>query len=644
MSDHEETVSDTGYDTPVPELDDHRNRMQTVHRNSRPRRGTFDSLYGSQMEQAGIRVRDFEEAVVDDDIAEDAQEGFASRRLTAGTTERRSVSPPNSVKAFAEARRRERGLSFSENKPEKDGEHDNSNAHGNINRAASIVSRRSLRSRPHTVLIDDDASVSSNNSDAEEDVCFPVAENRDDNLHIDFDYLETFMRIEREEREIEEEERRARENGDKDRVFHDLRGQASSNETTVQSPMITADGDFVGAPSDFSNPKDEKLAVGADDQKEKKDAEDAKDNKDAIAKPVHPSEPNRFSFFSSAWESTIHAAVFSDLVLPDEDVRGLFSFPKGETDGVWWLNVNSPTEEETRAICRSFGVHPLTVEDIIQQETREKIELFPSYYFACFRSFNIVVEEDGEIEYEPFHTYVIVFREGTLSFSFAPNTHASKVRTRISLLKDYVALSSDWICYALIDDIVDSFAPVIHDTEMQTERLEDDVFVARTDDMHSFLRKIGNTRRNVMGLMRLLGGKADVLRGFTKRCNENYKVTPRMDIGLYLGDIQDHVVTMMNNLGHCEKMLSRTHSTYLAQLSIDSISQGTNTNRVLSKITFIASIIVPLNVVTGLFGMNVKVPFFVDEVNSLAPFFVIVGILLLFCFVSLVFARRMRYI
>ncbi|CAK7213688.1 hypothetical protein SCUCBS95973_001884 [Sporothrix curviconia] len=642
MSDHEETVSDTGYDTPVPELDDHRNRVQTVHRNSRPRRGTFDSLYGSQMEQAGIRVRDFEEAVVDDEIAEDDHEGIGSRRLTAGTIDRRSVSPPNSVKAFAEARRRERGLSFTENKPEKDGELENANIHGGVNRAASIVSRRSLRSRPHTVLIEDDgASISSNNSDAEEDVCFPVAENRDDNLHIDFDYLETFMRIEKEERDINEEERRAQEN-ERERVFHDLRGQASSNDTAVQSPMITADGDFVGAPSDFSNPKDEKPATIADEQKEKKNAQDAKN--DAIAKHGHLPEPNRFSFFSSAWESTIHAAVFSDLVLPDEDVRGLFSFPKGETDGVWWLNVNSPTEEETRAICRAFGVHPLTVEDIIQQETREKIELFPSYYFACFRSFNVVVEEDGEIDYEPFHTYVIVFREGTLSFSFAPNTHASKVRTRISLLKDYVALSSDWICYALIDDIVDSFAPVIHDTEMQTERLEDDVFVARTDDMHSFLRKIGNTRRNVMGLMRLLGGKADVLRGFTKRCNENYKVTPRMDIGLYLGDIQDHVVTMMNNLGHCEKMLSRTHSTYLAQLSIDSISQGTNTNRVLSKITFIASIIVPLNVVTGLFGMNVKVPFYVNEVDSLGPFFGILGILVLFCFVALVFARRMRYI
>ena len=44
----------------------------------------------------------------------------------------------------------------------------------------------------------------------------------------------------------------------------------------------------------------------------------------------------------------------------------------------------------------------------------------------------------------------MVFREGTLSFSYAKNTHSSNVRKRITMLKDYVALSSDWICYALM--------------------------------------------------------------------------------------------------------------------------------------------------------------------------------------------------
>lgn len=196
--------------------------------------------------------------------------------------------------------------------------------------------------------------------------------------------------------------------------------------------MATADGDIIDVPT-----------YSLSDEKEDPDV------KAAPATQQQHVDPNRFSFFYSAWESTIHAPDFADLVLPGEDVRGLFSFPKGETDGVWWLNVNNPTEAEVRAITRAFGIHPLTIEDITTQESREKIELFSSYYFACFRSFE-VVQEDGEVEYEAFHLYVIVFREGTLSFSFAPNSHASNVRKRIAMLKDYVSLSSDWICYALM--------------------------------------------------------------------------------------------------------------------------------------------------------------------------------------------------
>lgn len=194
------------------------------------------------------------------------------------------------------------------------------------------------------------------------------------------------------------------------------------------------------------------------------------------------------------------------------------------------------------------------------------------------------------------------------------------------------------------DNIIDNFGPAIIECQNAAEALDDDVYRARPDDEehYPFLPKLGHIRKNIMGLMRLLGGKADVLKGFTKRCNENYQVTPRMEVGLYLGDIQDHVVTMMNTLGHLERMLSRAHSNYLAQLSIDSITQGTRANKVLSKITFLASIIVPLNVVTGLFGMNVTVPF--DNSGSLAPFFVIVAILIAFSVTCVCLARRLRYI
>lgn len=191
------------------------------------------------------------------------------------------------------------------------------------------------------------------------------------------------------------------------------------------------------------------------------------------------------------------------------------------------------------------------------------------------------------------------------------------------------------------DDIVDGFAPVITTIEHASDEIEDQVFTARSDDMQAFLRQIGKVRKNVMGLMKLLGGKADVLRGFTKRCNENYKVTPRMDIGMYLGDIQDHVVTMMSNLGHFEKMLSRSHANYLAALSIDQIQQGTKSNEVLSRITLLASVLVPLNLVCGLFGMNVPVPF--QDSNNLNAWYTIVGILAFFVIVCMAVARRLRW-
>lgn len=420
MSDHDE-IPNSGYDAPVPELYDHRHPSSTSHRHERPRRGTFDSLYGSRTvdqepDTPAIRVRDFEEAIIDEDGADLMQSNRHGRRPTVESTgEGRAVSPPNSVKAFAQARRRERDLSFSDPKCE---------AEEGLGRAMSVSSRRSHRSRSRT--LDNDAVSLGSTHTVEDDVCFPVQDSgrHQHHLRIDFDILDAFIEAERDAHVMTRKESAPA-------SFNDLRNESSD---TQKLQMATTNGDIIDMPSDES----------VTQEKEKADAEASS------PKPQQNTfDKNRFSFFSSAWESTIHAAELGDLVLPGEDIRGLFELPEPENDGVWWLNINRTSKDEVMTICKAFGVHPLTIEDIVTQEAREKIELFPSYYFACFRSFNMVEEPDG-IEYEPFNIYVLVFRQGTLSFSFAPNSHASEVRKRITALKDYVALSSDWICYALM--------------------------------------------------------------------------------------------------------------------------------------------------------------------------------------------------
>ncbi|KAN0063118.1 CorA metal ion transporter [Thecaphora frezii] len=279
----------------------------------------------------------------------------------------------------------------------------------------------------------------------------------------------------------------------------------------------------------------------------------------------------------------------------------------------WWLDVLSPTDQEMKLLSRVFGIHPLTTEDILMEETREKIELFRNYYLVCFRSFD--QDPYSPTYLEPLNMYIIVFREGTLSFHFRGTPHPQNVRRRIKQLKDYINVTSDWISYALIDDITDAFGPLIQSIEYEVDSIDELVLILKEAEQSDMLRRIGTCRKKVMGLLRLMGNKADVVKGLAKRCNENWSVAPKSDIGLYLSDIQDHLITMTQNLNHYEKILSRSHSNYLAQISIEMTDANNQINDVLSKLTALGTVIVPMNVITGLWGMNVHVPGQDDETS-----------------------------
>lgn len=576
----------------------------------------------------GPVFRDFENAVIDDDRTNNlngmpqrfsldpAANYHTPRRISivnqdlanvscTSSVSARSSSPPNSVEAFADPRRRERANTLdSIAPPDLEAILHRTVSGGTHNRRPTFSNASAIRPQLGDVPFD------------KEEACFdepgrppvigrlPV---------IDYEELEEFVALNQTTKDVGRRKHSMSSQSKKPRIFYDLRLGADSPENGTKKTE----------PSD------------SDDEKNPS----AIDEKELVQTLQNANEPSRFGFFSSESQSTVHAADLGDLVLLGETFRDLFEL--GPEGGVWWLDVANPTEDELGAISRAFNIHPLTTEDIQTQEAREKVELFKQYYFVCFRTF-YQQDKTSEEFLEPVNFYMVVFRDGVLTFSFVDNPHASNVRKRIGKLRDYVSLSSDWICYAMIDDIVDSFGPVIRDVELESEAIEDHVFIARVDDFESFLPRIGGLRKKVMSLMRLLGGKADVIRGFSKRCNEQYSVTPRGDIGLYLGDIQDHVVTMMSNLAHFEKMLSRSHTNYLAQLNVTNLVLGNHVNKVLSKVTLIATILVPMNLICGLFGMNVEVPG--AHNGGLNWFFGILGVMGAIVVVSISIARWQKLV
>lgn len=345
----------------------------------------------------------------------------------------------------------------------------------------------------------------------------------------------------------------------------------------------------------------------------------------------------------------------------------------------FWLDIHAPTEDEMRAIAKCFGIHPLTCEDVLLKETREKVELFRNYYFICFTSFDVRTAVSSQRRQsrrpsisnqslsswsskqaprkdrlKPAAIYIITFHTGVITVHYSPTPHTINVRRRIRLLKDYLNFSSDWISYALIDDITDGFAPMIATIEQDVTYIEDEIlrmhgtetdddnedhgpigsdasFLTKTSSTgkrewqakHGMLRMIGESRKRVMSLMGLLANKADVIKGFSKRVTEQWSGAPRNEIAMYLSDIQDHLVTMVQSLNHYEKLLARSHSNYLAQLNIDMTKANNDMNDVLGKISALGMIVLPLNVVTGLWGMNVLVPGQHDD-NSLRWFYSII--------------------
>ncbi|KAF9320900.1 CorA metal ion transporter [Podila horticola] len=353
-------------------------------------------------------------------------------------------------------------------------------------------------------------------------------------------------------------------------------------------------------------------------------------------------------------------------------------------DGCYWLDILDPSDFDMQILSKHFHIHPLTIEDISTEEIREKYEVFRHYYFVCFRTFDQDYNSGSYLQ--PASMYSVVLRDGIITFHFRPTNHHLNVLRRIEQLQSHITLTPDWINYALLDDITDSFASPIQTIEYEVDSIDELVLLLRENETTDMLRRIGSCRKNVMAMSRLLSNKADVLRGLMKRFDERYAVAPLVpssitapapattapstvpsdqepppgtsaltqtqnsahhhhhrdgEMLLYLGDILDHVLTMLQSLSGYEKVLDRSHSNYLAQISLEINQLSNKTSEVVGTLTFLASLIVPMTFITGLWGMNVHVPGQPEmEDHPLDWWWALISVMVLYCIVAIAFGKR----
>ncbi|GLA46032.1 magnesium and cobalt transport protein CorA [Aspergillus niger] len=338
---------------------------------------------------------------------------------------------------------------------------------------------------------------------------------------------------------------------------------------------------------------------------------------------------HRFSHFSCRTQQVVTSSTWEGLLIEQST---LSADTKGSERDTWWVDICDATEEEVSTVCQALSIHPLTAEDIATREPREKIEAFRNYYLISFQALLPTDDFKSSRSLKPSSSipgsagfYILVFKNATVTFSPSGCHHIARVRDRIRRTQDTHLVSSDWICYALIDEIIDDFEPYMRAAEREADAIEDQVFIARVDDVKALIPQLDSLRKSITQLIRCLTGKYDVLSGFVKRCQakDRNPMFPDGDLLVYLGDVQDHLVTTLTSLSHFDEIVGRSQSNFLAQLSVNNIRLSYDVNAVLSKVTILATIFVPLHMVTGLFGMNVEVPG--QNVDNLGWFFGIIG-------------------
>jgi magnesium transporter len=244
----------------------------------------------------------------------------------------------------------------------------------------------------------------------------------------------------------------------------------------------------------------------------------------------------------------------------------------------------------------------LTIEDILTRDTREKCDVFPNYYFVSIKGY-----EDGD-EYQgikPITVSLLVFKTCILTFHFSKNQYSDAVLKRFQQKQRFGAfissglqkLTADFICYSLLDEITDAFLPLVRYLEFDTQSIDDLVALLKASDQSDMLQRINYSRRRLMIVARLINNKPELIKLVLSRMKAQSS-----DILFYLEDIYDHAITMKQDLHQFDLALGRAHSNYLAQISIEINQVSNKSNNLAAKITTIASVFLPMQVIASIWG------------------------------------------
>ena len=257
---------------------------------------------------------------------------------------------------------------------------------------------------------------------------------------------------------------------------------------------------------------------------------------------------------------------------------------------VIWINVVGLADVDTLSEIGSvFGIHHLTLEDVLNTHQRAKFEPFDTYDFIVVKMAGFANQSKSN-EVMTAQLNIVLQDKFVLTFQVEETDCLVPVRRRIEemsgLIRDHGA---DYLVYALLDSVIDHYFPVL-------DRLSDDVadfddgLIEENNDLS--LKEVHKLRGELLHLSRSIRPNREMLGRLMRESSRFTESTL-----IFLGDCFDHALQLSESIDVNRDICSELRSYHLALV-------GQRTNDVMKTLTIVSSIFIPLSFIAGLYGMN----------------------------------------
>lgn len=293
------------------------------------------------------------------------------------------------------------------------------------------------------------------------------------------------------------------------------------------------------------------------------------------------------------------------------------------SDEVSWVNVDGLHDVATIALIgKHFGLHPLTLEDILNTKHRPKLEEFDNYIFMTLKMLGVsadgksVVSE--QISFVLGDSWIVSFQEqqGDVFDGLRLRLKGKKGTTRLK--------GADYLLYRLIDTIIDNYFNIIEHLGEYSEKLEERVLI---DPDTESMREIQRMKKEFSLLKKSIGPLREAVSLLQKDESKLIKVETLR----YLRDVYEHVIQVNDAIESGKDTIANIMELHIAGVS-------NKMNQIMKVLTIMSAIFIPLTFIAGIYGMNFDN---MPELHSKNGYYVVLGVMAVVVLgMSLIFNRN----